>query len=170
MKKLSIVICSLPRRYAKLEKLLDSLVPQISAEVELIIMSSDTTQVDKLNRALEICTGEYFCIIDDDDYVTRGFVADILEHTDGKNDMIGYDIYSDLVDLNEHTDGQKPWRFLHHTYKTSLMKKFPPTKGMWDPEYVYSLDVKTWAWVPEQIYIYQFDPADNSQTGHNAIS
>lgn len=163
--KLSIVICSLPYRYGKLEKLLESLVPQITREVELLIFSSYETQGEKLNKALEIAKGEYFCIVDDDDYVTRTFVEGIVRLANDV-DMVGYDIYSDFSDLNEHTDGRKPYRFIHHTFKKSLLKKFPETVGVWDPDYVYSLDIKTWAWIPEQIYIYQFDKTDSAQMGN----
>ncbi len=164
--KLSIVICSLPYRHKKLEKLLESLVPQITKEVELLIFSSYQTQGEKLNTALNIAQGEYFCIVDDDDYVTHGFVEDILRHTNSDLDMIGYDIYSDYADINEHTDGEKPFRFIHHTYKKSILNEFPETTGVWDPEYVYSLKIKTWAWIPEQIYIYTHDKNDSAQLGN----
>lgn len=169
--KLTIVVCSLPYREKKLLRLFESLIPQITDDVELLVFSSYQTQGEKLNSALKIASGEYFCVIDDDDLVTRSFVSDVLQHTNGENDMIGYDVYCDEAELTESTDGQNPYRFIHHTYKRSLLKDFPDTIGVWDSDYVYSLDIKTWAWIHEQIYIYLFDPSDSAQMGNaGAIS
>lgn len=160
---LSLVVCSLPHRKQKLDKLLDVLMPQIDDRTELIIISDTSKQSDKLNRIKKIIKGKYTTIIDDDDLVSDNFVKSILEHTNKDLDMIGYTIYYKEGNLLENTDNKKPYRFIHHTYRTALLKKFPVSHGVWDPPYVYSLDIKTWFFIEDILYYYMYDPSDTGQ-------
>ena len=160
---LSLVICSLPHRTEKLKKLLDVLMPQLNDKTELIIISDQSKQSEKLNRIRKIIKGKYTVIIDDDDLVSDNFIKSILQHTNRDLDMIGYTIFYKEGNLLENTDNQKPYRFIHHTYRTSILKQFPASDAFWDPPYVYSLDIKTWFFIKETLYYYMYDSSDTAQ-------
>lgn len=85
--KLSILICTVPDRREKLEKLLAHLDKQITdrREVEVKTFETKTSKEggphvgDKRNYLLAVSTGEYVCWLDDDDWVSDDYVQSMLD-------------------------------------------------------------------------------------------
>jgi len=79
--KLSILICHIPERAEKLERLMNVLQPQLQGGVEVLIEtdSGEMTIGAKRNLLLEKAIGRYVCFIDDDDLVADYYVSKILQ-------------------------------------------------------------------------------------------
>jgi glycosyltransferase involved in cell wall biosynthesis len=91
MIKLSILVCSLlERRSTFLNNLLNILEPQLTHQVELIVLADNAKRSigEKRNDAIEMSNGQYFCFIDDDDRVSDDYVKLILEKTESEPDVI----------------------------------------------------------------------------------
>jgi glycosyltransferase involved in cell wall biosynthesis len=94
--KLSILIATIPERQKQLERLMARLRPQIpdtydadgNLEVEVIVheelanKDGGPTIGENRQALLESATGDYVCFIDDDDFVTEDYVAQILKAID----------------------------------------------------------------------------------------
>ena len=89
--KLSILICNIPERAEKLERLINVLQPQLQDGVEILIEtdSGEMTIGAKRNLLLSKAKGWYVCFIDDDDLVPDYYVAKILEAIEKHPDCIG---------------------------------------------------------------------------------
>lgn len=96
--KLSILICSIPRRSSMLKRLLDSLLGQAAVlptpqDVEILYLVDDRKLSIgvKRNRLIEAALGQYTCFIDDDDRVWADYIAlifDVMKNKD-EPDCIG---------------------------------------------------------------------------------
>ena len=80
-KKLSILICSIKGRERLLQNLVDKLKEQTTNEVEILIEidSKEITIGAKRNILLKRARGDYICFIDDDDRISKDYIAKILE-------------------------------------------------------------------------------------------
>ena len=69
--KLSILIPTVPRRKEHLERLLATLEPQITDEVELLVLMDNKKSLigSKRQKMIDISQGEYIVFIDDDDEI-----------------------------------------------------------------------------------------------------
>lgn len=69
--KLSILIPTVPRRKAHLERLLATLEPQLTDEVELLVLMDNKKSLigSKRQKMIDISQGEYIVFIDDDDEI-----------------------------------------------------------------------------------------------------
>lgn len=93
IKKLSILIPTLPEREAKLKTLLAFLKPQLNHFVEIII--DDTAKEamsigNKRNELYKKAIGTYSVQIDDDDLVPDNYIHEVLKALDNKPDCVGY--------------------------------------------------------------------------------
>jgi len=79
--RLSILICSLSNRKAKLNTLLDSLFKQQTPEVEIIVAvdSGEAPTGTKRNILLTRALGQYVAFVDDDDQVSPLYVSQVLK-------------------------------------------------------------------------------------------
>lgn len=113
--KLSILICSLFDRSAKLDRLLAVLVPQMMADVEILVEcdGGEITVGEKRNKLLQRSKGEYVCFVDDDDLVSNDYILSIIQALSTKPDCVGFE---------------------------GLLK----TKGNLDKKFIHSLQYKTW--------------------------
>jgi len=90
--KLSILICTIPKRKSQLDGLLESLNLQISQsllekEVEIIFDSDENISIGvKRNLLLSKARGEYLCFIDDDDAVADYYIEELFKAIDSKRD------------------------------------------------------------------------------------
>lgn len=90
LKKLSILIATMPSRVTHLFCLAGVLVPQLTEEVEVILDGSmDYNIGTKRNRLLAKASGEYVVFIDDDDSVSPEYVQLILGAIKSKPDCVG---------------------------------------------------------------------------------
>jgi glycosyl transferase family 2 len=89
-KTLSILICSLQDRKEYLLRLINTLKPQLSPEVEvkLCIDNRQATTGEKRNDLLESATGKYVVFIDDDDLVSNDYIESILQAAKQDTDVI----------------------------------------------------------------------------------
>lgn len=108
--KLSILICTIPKRAAFMERLLNILMPQIygiEKYVELEIDNHPTDSIGtKRNRLLQKARGKYVAFIDDDDRVSETYVLNLLIGIDK-----GVDCCSLVGVITE--DGENPTLFYH---------------------------------------------------------
>ena len=89
---LSVLICTMPNRKPKLDRLLAILEPQKTPHVEILI-ESDSGEMSigaKRNKLLDRATRQYVCFVDDDDTVHPQYIAMILEAVEvNKPDCVG---------------------------------------------------------------------------------
>lgn len=90
MPALSILILSIESRAELLARLLETLRPQLTDEVELLIEHGPQSIGAKRNALLARSTGQYICFVDDDDLVADDYVATILDATRLDPDAIGF--------------------------------------------------------------------------------
>jgi glycosyltransferase involved in cell wall biosynthesis len=115
---LSILICHLPKRRLYLQRLLDTLDPQIVGFKVSIHADADKhlSIGAKRNRLLQKAEGEYVCFIDDDDRISDNYISLLME---GINK--GVDCCSLQGIITE--DGNNPLLFEHsikyNAYKTN---------------------------------------------------
>ena len=111
--KLSILICTIPRREAMFSRLFNNLTKQaIGYDVEILHDATSGSIGIKRQRLLNAATGDYVCFIDDDDEVSPLYIQSIIPHL-GKVDAIGFE--GEIT-----TNGKSPKRFsisMRHNYE-----------------------------------------------------
>lgn len=105
--KLSILICTIPSRYAMLKKLHSILYPQLSFEVEVLLDDRRNITVgQKRNNLLSAAHGEYVCHVDDDDRIAHNYVQLIMQGIETNVDCCSL--------VGEITvNGMHPKKFIH---------------------------------------------------------
>jgi len=100
-KDLSILICSLHKRFQYLDRNKKCLSPQINDRVEVLFNIDDGQKTigEKRNELLLSATGEYIVFVDDDDMVSEKYIQLILKCIDKRPDVIGIHLlmYYDMV-------------------------------------------------------------------------
>jgi len=83
-----------PPRVAKLKELMAVLEPQVTKQVQVVVLYNnfEKTIGELRQQILNEAQGEYISFIDDDDLVPPDFVATILPHLNGKNDYVGFKV------------------------------------------------------------------------------
>ena len=86
--KLSILICTTPKRERLLTRLLNTLAPQITEDTEIVIESDsgEMTIGHKRNILLDKAIHDYVCFVDDDDLVSTDYVTKIVNAIQSKPD------------------------------------------------------------------------------------
>lgn len=89
--RLSILICTIPRRLNMLQTLKADLIFQAKDyDVEILSDSDKGTIGAKRQRLLLASTGDYVCFIDDDDDINPQYIKLIFAHL-GTCDVIGFE-------------------------------------------------------------------------------
>jgi hypothetical protein len=89
---LSVLIPTVSARASTLSRTLWYLQQQ-TGDFEVIVARGDQIGLgDKTNALIEAATGEYFIIVDDDDYVASHYMETVLPYLDGRFDYVGYRI------------------------------------------------------------------------------
>lgn len=129
-----------PSRKAKLDKLLETLQPQITNQVELLIFSDNKKRTlwYKRNEMLSLAKGKYTVFLDDDDEITPDYVKTLLDATRFDMDVICYNVEISInwwekhlvkysKDLTEHFDGTVYYRKPNHLmcFKREIALKEP---------------------------------------------
>lgn len=115
---LSVLICSMGRRAALLQRLLGILAVQKAPGVE-ILTSVDNGEAmigAKRNALLRAAQGEYVAFVDDDDRVSPDYVPRILGAVSSKPDCVGIE---GIITI----DGGQPKKFIHSTRYGSWFEK-----------------------------------------------
>jgi glycosyltransferase involved in cell wall biosynthesis len=98
--KLSILICTYPKRADDLARLLDILSPQLTRDVQVLVddglphnVETDIITIgDKRNRLLDAADGEYGAFVDDDDIPSPAYCQRILEALRTNPDCVGFTV------------------------------------------------------------------------------
>lgn len=175
--KFSILIPSLPSRLRTfLPRLMDVLEPQLTSDVELLILTDNRQRSvgAKRNELLRMATGEYLAFIDDDDLVHLSeYVSSILGAMDGSDCIV----FDQTVTINDsapklckygieydYTDTPELWTGKPaHTmvWKSELAKlcKFPEINYSEDMDWVSQAWplIKSQTRIDKILYYYEFN-------------
>jgi glycosyltransferase involved in cell wall biosynthesis len=182
MKKLAILIPTLPERGHFLDRMLANLKPQLGDEVSLHIDNTPQTVMsigNKRNVMLEKSDAEYSVFIDDDDFVSNEYVSLILNALASNPDVVTFEgWYTEngknrvdwVIKLGEkyeaRTEGGKYmfFRWPNHlsVIKTEISRsvKFPNVAN--GEDYRWSKEIKdrgllrTSVHIPLQLYHYDY--------------
>lgn len=177
---LSILTATLPERATYLKRLADLLNPQIAnKDVEWLVdpRPRHVPTGRKRNDLISQSKGDYVCFIDDDDIITRNYVALILEALNGKPDVVTFEgWYTEngrnrvdwVIKLGEkyearHENGKYMFfRFPNHlsVIKKSIARAVPFPHIYQGEDYQWAVKIqpflKTSVHIPEKIYHYDF--------------
>jgi glycosyltransferase involved in cell wall biosynthesis len=105
--KLSILVCTLPQRKEKFNRLYDILDKQKTVDVEILWHPKEKLSIgNKRNQLINDSRGEYVCFVDDDDLVSKDYVSKILSALEENPDCVG--IQGIML-----ANGNCPRRFFH---------------------------------------------------------
>lgn len=182
MALLSILICTIPDREEKYEKLIEELYFQKQG-FDVEILTDDTpreliTIGAKRNRLLERATGKYVCFIDDDDTVSRDYVKDIVKGCQSDMDCVSLrgviTMNGQTPEIFEHSIKYKAWattrnpikyeRYPNHLnpIKAEIAKQFKYPETYFGEDHDWSTQVynsgliKTEYYIDKVLYNYLF--------------
>src|SRR5690242_9576511 len=131
-KKLSICICTLPKRIDSFAKLTYELRSQLMLagetkwDIEVVCNDTDKSMTvgKKRNALVQEATGSYVCFIDDDDEIASTYVKDILEALESNPDAVGFGGYMttdgrhrksfEISMRHGYEDRDKYYRYINH--------------------------------------------------------
>lgn len=185
--KLSILVCTVPRRKEMFEALITELLKQstiCNKAVEIKYNEAENLSIGtKRNRLLNDASGEYVCFIDDDDTISSTYIKDIMEALEKEPDCLSLrgvitwdganpEIFEHSIRYNSyvtHTmpkDGIKYERYPNHlnVIKASIAKqfKFPEVNFSEDTDWATQIRdsglLKKEVYIDKVLYHYQFVP------------
>lgn len=181
--KLSILICHIPSRVAHLGRLKTELYSQMLPYegIEVLIDGDPIKPIGrKRNDLLEKASGEYVCMIDDDDEIANIYIEVLMKAIESGNDcaslkgVITFDGAN--PEIFEHSQKYNEWktnpegsevryeRYLNHLNlcRSSIAKQFKYLEINHGEDHDWSKKVhesgllKTEYYIPEVIYYYKF--------------
>jgi len=182
---LSILVPTVPGREPKLRALLSSLDVQVAArrDVELLVLRDNRSMSigEKRNKMISLARGDFVAFCDDDDAVATDYVATICERlTRERPDVLCFTV------LVRGYGPEKPCRYhpdFDHVTLDGEYRRKPNHIMVWRRELAASVPFPAiaigedtqWAeqiasraervsTIERALYIYQFDPNDNSTT------
>ena len=137
--KLSILIPSLEKRAHLLQRLLSTLEPQLTKDIEIIkdIDKGEKKIGEKRNDLIARATGEYIAFIDDDDNVPSYYIEEILKALKTNPDCVGFrgimtytnnpgrvETFNHHLGSHYYTEGLTHYRYPNHLnpMKRALVK------------------------------------------------
>lgn len=176
MVKLSIVI-TYYKTYELTQKLMDVLIPQLTDEVEVLLIDDgcNDKRLDKYARDITIihlkenkggasasnigidrATGKYIAFVDSDDLIADDYVKTLIEAIDTHDEEV---IFMDWKDINtgviiHHPDNYAQWKAI---YKKDIIPKFPDGRRYsYDVPFYDELKTKgfTKYYVDKVLYLY----------------
>lgn len=180
--KLSILICTIPSRYASFMRLRTELYSQIlphADDVELIFDSGNRSIGAKRNSLLERASGEYLCFIDDDDWISPNYIDWLILGIGSNSDCCSlkglYTVNGKQDGIFEHSLKYNEWRndllgevkyerYPNHLncIRSAIAKQFRfPDKNFgedydWSAQVHESGMIKTEFYIPDTIYYYKY--------------
>ena len=170
---LSVLICHLPERKEKLNRLLNEIYQAVKDyPIEIIINDEEGTTGAKRNKNLETSLAPYFVDWDDDDSIPVYFFDRVFPYIyENKVDSIGYvmdfkmktrsmNIYCCSAVTEFKTYNSTIWRPITHTCvsRTALAVKFQDTSQgediFWAKEMIPILKDRPSAFIEEPLYRY----------------
>lgn len=179
--KLSLLICTIPSRFAMFGRLQSELWSQMlpySGQVELLTDNGTESIGTKRNRLLENAKGDYVAFLDDDDWIASNYIDLVMAGIGTDTDCLSLRgiITFDGKDsaIFEHSMKYKEWRttdnevryerYPNHlnTIRASIAKrfKFPEINHgedkNWSDKIHESGLLKTEFYIPEVLYYYRY--------------
>lgn len=188
----SILIPTLPIRIPYLNRLLNTIMPQVKGLPVEVLWFGDgkrRTLGDKRNNMIELARGEYMSFIDDDDRVASDYVALILEAIE-KNPGVDVIVFNAEYTINGsepafaqhgiefegppggiHPDGVWRGKPAHtNVWKTSIARLVPfqDVTGREDFLWVGEVakNVKTQVRIDKVLYYYDYDDRTTETRGY----
>ena len=175
--KFQILIPTMPGREAMLAELLTVLEPQLKKGVGYLTDAAPGTIGAKRQRMIQAATADYVAFVDDDDMVSRDYVARILPCLKSKPDCVGITMHvtMDGRDWNPspifrhslqfrenflwHGQDRTPHHLCPLKRAAALQSRFPDI--MWGEDYNYAQGLlqhlKTEEWSgDEPLYFYRY--------------
>lgn len=177
---LSILIATVIGRERSLEKLMNTLTPQLSCDVE-VLQLKDNKEISvgsKRQQLLQMASGNYVAFIDDDDNVSPHYVERILSALESKPDCVGFKVLCSTNGLHHRTAcaslKYKEWRnnfdgydYVRSPYhKTPIKHEYALSIGFKDMRFGEDHDfskrlaasglLKTEVFIDEYLYYYQY--------------
>lgn len=178
--KLSILICTLPERYATFNALISNISRQVDWKYTNVLFDRDETISigEKRNKLLERAESEYVCFIDDDDEISDNYISLLMEGINKGVDccsLKGLYFVDDIQDgIFEHSIKYAEWKTTNNEIKyerypnhlncirANLAKQFKfPEKNFgedhdWSKQLHKSKLLKTEHYIEQPIYFYKY--------------
>lgn len=158
--KLSILIPSIPSRFDRVKKLVGYLEGQIGErdDVEIVVFMDNKKRTigAKRNAIMQLATGKYFSMIDDDDGVSVDYVETLCDTIEKTNcDVITFDSVAHIeqqmgiVNMSIHNEVNEQWSpnkitkrqpFHMCAWKTKLFKNTQFDDTMYGEDAKFSKD------------------------------
>jgi glycosyltransferase involved in cell wall biosynthesis len=186
----SILITSVPSRIAGgLAGLVTDLDQQTkfepNIEVLALLDNKQRTVGSKRNILLNMAQGEYISFVDDDDQVSPGYVAKIVNAIERKPDVVVFDVLCTVGKQKKFChygieykgfrckildNGDEEWfaRPYHvHTWKREVVGWFPNTSLGEDVQWADNINISNLDQVKldETLYYYRYDPKNTEIPG-----
>lgn len=87
--RLTICVPTIPGRESLLSRCLWSITEQPHADVEILVMEGEGKLGDKVNAAVTEAAGGWFTVVDDDDWLSGCYIAEVMAATESDPDYVG---------------------------------------------------------------------------------
>lgn len=186
MEKLSVLICSLPERGEKLQRLMQIVHPQLDRYWKTVRfyvnMDTEISIGAKRNKLVNDCAGEYCCFLDDDDLISLDYLEKITEAIESGSDCIGINgiitfnnqyprHFFHTIEVDEwYTNGHEYYRTPNHLnpIKRDIVKQVMfNANSSFGEDIEFSKQVKRFLHTetlidsPIYYYLYQMKPGEN---------
>lgn len=180
--RLSIMICTIPERAVKLNRLLELLKRQNVPDVEILINNDvGITIGEKRNILASRASGEYGCFVDDDDMISEEYINRILTAIKNKPDCVGLCgiiyfngsyprmFYHTIESAGWYTSGNEYWRTPNHLnpIRLDIMRRVGFENCSFGEDQEYSKAVRCFLKTEETIeapiyyYLYRIKTGEN---------
>lgn len=173
--KLSVLIPSLLTRIESLSELLKRLSPQLTNEVEVVILTDNKkiTLWAKRNELVKLSHWEYIVMLDDDDDISDDYISSLLEAIEHWTDVICYKMkcsvnwqaYKMVHFWKDLTDWQTPLEYFRKPnhlmcYRRDILEKVKWQDITWWEDFAFAQDVnpyiKTECQIDKVLYYYNY--------------
>jgi hypothetical protein len=185
--KLSILVCSIVERTSNfLPNIIDILKPQLTSEVELIVLSDNKviSVGEKRNKLISLSNWEYVVFVDDDDRVSTNYVKELLMAIRKDPSVVTFDwqflnknkwikkkvVYSLWID-KDYNEEEVYYRLPNHIccWKKKLLPEFEKINKLEDKKFAEVMKDKSKdlkfkeIYIPKCLYFYDFNQ-ESTQT------
>jgi hypothetical protein len=152
-----------------LSRCLFSITEQAADSVEIVVVEGTGQLGDKVNAAVYAARGDYFTVVDDDDYLTGAYLAEVLPHCQAGVDYVGF-VLAEMSDgrfsalcrtsgESKSWDGQFRWPIPKGVIRTEIARKVTfgneyTADRAWSRE--VCRHVESWAYIDRVLYVYDF--------------
>lgn len=169
--KLSILLCTVTKRVSKyLPEIITELNRQATDEVEILYLGDNKKRTvgEKRNNLIDLCKGEYFSFIDDDDKISSDYVEQLLKGIESGVDVVCFKAY-------RHQDGMKDREVLYNLKYTkdrtmpTHYERLPNHLMCWKKETVKSIKFENLTYGEDSEWAARAKPVAQTQIFINRV-